>query len=229
MSLRAEFIRNIAHEFHTPQTGITSMAEALYHGYDRLSDSQRKLAAKTIFKSAARFESYSDNIINLAKLSANPYYDLKITKVDLSKLVYDRIDLCRKLYIEEESDRTFTFNVEKKIVTDCDQYYIGQALDNLIINAINYCKKGQINIILKRTTESIEFSISDEGIGIPKEEIYDIFGAFLVSSKTHTSAGGRGIGLALCKRVIEVHSGTIKAKSNGEKGATFIFTLPILV
>ena len=229
LSLRAEFIRNIAHEFHTPQTGITSMAEALYHGYDRLSDSQRKLAAKTIFKSAARLESYSDNIINLAKLSANPYYDLKITKVDLSKLVYDRIDLCRKLYIEEESDRTFTFNVEKKIVTDCDQYYIGQALDNLIINAINYCKKGQINIILKRTTESIEFSISDEGIGIPKEEIYDIFGAFLVSSKTHTSAGGRGIGLALCKRVIEVHSGTIKAKSNGEKGATFIFTLPILV
>lgn len=75
--------------------------------------------------------------------------------------------------------------------------------------------------------EEIEFSITDEGIGIPQEEIYDIFAPFTVSSKTKTPAGGRGIGLALCKKVIELHGGVIKASSNGKSGATSKFNLPL--
>jgi signal transduction histidine kinase len=206
-------------------TGITSMAESLYKGYDKFNDQQRKEAAEIIFKSSIRLDSYYDNIINLARLSSSNQ-DLKITAVDLSKLLYDRLNLCRKLYIKDQETRVFTVNIADKIIANCDEYYIGQTFDNLIINAINYCKEGRIVINLKRVDCGIEFIVTDEGIGIPKEEIYDIFNAFMISSKTKNASGGRGIGLALCKKVIELHGSKIEAESDGERGATFKFTLP---
>ena len=106
-----------------------------------------------------------------------------------------------------------------------DGTLISQTFDNLIINAINYCKEGRIIIELTNIDNVIEFVIIDEGIGIPQEEIYDIFDAFMVSSRTKTTGGGRGVGLALCKKVIELHGGKIKAESNVEIGATFRFIL----
>ena len=99
--------------------------------------------------------------------------------------------------------------------------------DNLIINAISYCKKGKITIDLYHDESSVYFTITDEGIGIPPLELINIFGDFTVSSKTHTSAGGRGVGLALCKKIVEIHNGSIKAESDGVKGATFKVILPI--
>ena len=76
---------------------------------------------------------------------------------------------------------------------------------------------------------NIEFSVDDEGIGIPKEELYHIFGIFIVSSRTKTSSGGRGIGLALCKKAINLHGGEIWVESNGTKGAVFKFILPTII
>lgn len=63
--------------------------------------------------------------------------------------------------------------------------------------------------------------IADEGIGIPKFELYDIFQPFTVGSKTRTTAGGRGAGLTVCKRIVEAHNGSITAESDGIKGAVF--------
>ncbi|MBN8522608.1 MAG: ATP-binding protein, partial [Rickettsiales bacterium] len=108
-----------------------------------------------------------------------------------------------------------------------DKYYMSQALDNLIINSINYAKSGTIAINLKqdKDKEAIVFSISDEGIGIPPEELDEVFEEFVVSSRTQSFAGGRGVGLAVCKKVIEVHGGAIKAESK-KMGTRISFTLP---
>jgi signal transduction histidine kinase len=97
----------------------------------------------------------------------------------------------------------------------------------LIINSINYAKSGTIAINLKRDNdnETIIFSISDEGIGIPPDELDEVFEEFTVSSRTESFAGGRGIGLAVCKKVIEIHGGKIKAESK-RTGTTISFTLP---
>ena len=89
-----------------------------------------------------------------------------------------------------------------------------------------YCKKGTIVITLKSAkNHTVEFSVGDEGIGIPKEELLDIFDPFTVSSKTKTQAGGRGIWLTLCKKVITAHGGTINA-NNKNKGSLFRVILP---
>ncbi|MBU6184686.1 MAG: ATP-binding protein [Rickettsiales bacterium] len=95
---------------------------------------------------------------------------------------------------------------------------------------MNYAKSGTIAISIKRDNdnETIIFSISDEGIGIPPSELGEVFEEFTVSSRTESFAGGRGVGLALCKKVIEVHGGKIKAESK-RMGTTICFTLPKVI
>ena len=100
----------------------------------------------------------------------------------------------------------------------------------MIINSINYAKSGTIAISIKQDNdnETIIFSISDEGIGIPPSELDEVFEEFTVSSRTESFAGGRGVGLALCKKVIEVHGGKIKAESK-RMGTKIWFTLPKVI
>jgi len=224
LELKYEFLRNIEHEMRTPITGITSLGQVVHENYDKLTEKQRKSALADIARSSERLNSLISNVLDLSKLSSMTYQLNKI-KVNLSELLYTRIDACKKMYLDGK-DLEFTSNIENGITLYCDEHYIKATFDNLIINAIQYSKQGKISISLKQNNGSIEFSITDEGLGIPPLDLKDIFGAFTVSSKTRTPAGGRGVGLALCKKVVDVHGGDITAESDGEKGATFIVKLP---
>ena len=114
------------------------------------------------------------------------------------------------------------------LIVHCDEYYITQAIDSLISNAVKYGEGQPITISLTKLADNkVQFNISDEGIGIPEDELISIFNKSTVSSKTQTPAGGRGVGLALCEKVITVHGGMIEAKSDGKKGSSFSFVLPI--
>ena len=224
-NLREEFIRNISHEYHAPMTGISSMAESLKHAYYKLGDKERLDAIDVILKSSVRLEAFDSNISSLAALS-KAGFKLKSESINLTNLVLERIEICRKLYEEKKGDREFELQIEEDVIIQGDRFYLSQTLDNLIINAITYCPKGKIIIYLNKYKNRIEFSISDNGVGIPKDELQDIFGAFFVSSKTKTLAGGRGLGLTLCKRVLELHNGRISANSNEQKETTISFVLP---
>jgi hypothetical protein len=226
--LKNEFLRNIEHEAHAPITGITSMGQVLWERYDKFTETQRRKATQEIAKSSERLTSLVNNLIDISKLE-NINYKLNKTPVNLTNLAYKRLEICRKLYIEEKDKENINFalNIEDKLVIWCDEYYIARTFDNIIINAIQYCKKGTITLTLKSIkNHTVEFSVKDEGIGIPKEELLDIFDPFIVSSKTKTSAGGRGIGLTLCKKVITAHNGVITATSSKNKGSLFRVTLP---
>jgi len=225
LALKAEFIRNMQHEHHAPMTGVISMSEGLQEAYDKLNDKQRKDAINAIVKSAHSLKSLEDNLTTLTELS-KPHYELKKEDIDFSELVYNRVHICRKLYEKNKEDREFILDIAEGIVINADKGYMTQLLDNLIINTISYCKKGQIRISLSKDIKNVHLSFTDEGIGIPKAELFEIFEPFTVSSKTHTPAGGRGVGLAICRRILEVHDGTVKAESDGGKGATFIVVLP---
>jgi len=225
--LKNEFLRNLEHEAHAPITVITSMGQVLWEKYNKLNEKQRQQAVYEIAKSSERLTSLVNNLIDLSKLE-NINYRLNKTKVNLTNLVYKRLEICQKLYIEEKNKENLDFDlkIENNLIVLCDEYYIAHTIDNIIINAIQYCKKGTITIELKSEKNStVEFSVKDEGIGIPKEELLDIFDPFTVSSKTKTSAGGRGIGLTLCKKVVTAHNGVISASSKN-KGSLFRVVLP---
>ena len=227
--LKNEFLRNLEHETRTPITGITSLGQVLWDNYDKFNEEQRRNATSDIAKSSERLTSLVNNLIDLSKLESL-YYKLNKLEVNLSELVLKRLEICQKLYVDEKNrdNLNFDLEIEEKLNVVCDENYIARTIDNIIINAIQYCPSGQITIKLyKNQGEEVEFSVKDEGMGIPKEELSDVFGAFVVSSKTKTPAGGRGIGLALCKKVIKAHNGQIWAKQNPDKGTTFAFTLPL--
>ncbi|MGI4776450.1 MAG: ATP-binding protein, partial [Janthinobacterium lividum] len=220
LNLRTEFIRNVTHEYHAPMAGVMNTAQTLWEAYDKLNDKQRKLAAENIFRSSIRLGNFDANIVSLSKLS-KAGYKLKLVPINLSMLLHDRVEVCRKFYEQDIEDREFIEDFEENIIINGDEYYLKQALDNLIINAITYCKEGKITISLKKESDQIYLEVIDEGIGIPSEELNHIFDEFIVSSRTRSSAGGRGVGLTLCKRVIEVHRGKITAHSDGGNGAIF--------
>ena len=227
--IKNELLRNLEHETRTPITGITSLGQVLWANYDKFNEEQRRNATKDIADSSERLTSLVNNLIDLSKLN-NINYQLNKSQVNLSDLVYKRLELCKKLYIQDKDQEDLWFNlqIDNELTALCDQYYISRTIDNIIVNAIQYCKQGTITIELKlEQSNTILFSVKDEGIGIPKDELFEVFDPFTVSSNTKTSAGGRGIGLALSKKVIEAHNGQIWAKQNQDKGVTVAFTLTI--
>ena len=225
--IKNELLRNLEHETRTPITGITSLGQVLWANYDKFNEEQRRNATKNIADSSERLTSLVNNLIDLSKLN-KLNYQLNKSQVNLTDLVYERLELCKKLYIQEKYDLWFNLQIEDELTALCDQYYISRTIDNIIVNAIQYCKQGTITIELKlEQSNTILFSVKDEGIGIPKDELFEVFDPFTVSSKTKTPAGGRGIGLALSKKVIEAHNGQIWAKPNQDKGVTVAFSLPI--
>ncbi len=227
--IKNELLRNLGHETRTPIVGITSLGQVLSDNYDKFNEEQRRKAIKDIADSSERLTSLVNNLIDLSQLS-NVNYDLNKTQVNLTDLVYERLELCKKLYIADKDKENLWFDlqIEGKVTSLCDKYYISSAIDNIIVNAIQYSKQGAITIKLKsEQNNNIVFSVKDEGIGIPKDELLEIFDPFTVGSNTKTPAGGRGIGLALCKKIIEVHNGQIWATQNQDKGVTVAFSLPI--
>jgi signal transduction histidine kinase len=214
--IRNEFLRNLQHEARTPITGITSMAQAVDAVYDQLPEERRRQAIKDIASSAERLESFVNNLVDLSHI-VTENYSMQTKEVSLSILVQKALDKCRKLYIpaKEEGKREFTLSIEPSITLLCDEYYIRRTIENIIINAIKYCTDGEIKISLAKAHNVIVLKVRDSGIGVPQEYMKDIFGAFTTSAKTRTPAGGRGVGLALAKKVMDKHKGEITVSSDG--------------
>ncbi|MCC8406548.1 MAG: alkaline phosphatase [Rickettsia endosymbiont of Sceptobius lativentris] len=225
LDLKHEFLRNINHEINTPLTGIISLGETLWGNYDKFNEDQRRSAVEIIAKSSIRLNSLINNILDFSKLSSLNY-ELNKEDINLSEVLHERIQICKKLYLNGKT-LNFVSDIEENIIFNCDPHYIKHTFDNLIINALSYCSEGIIKIDLQKQKDSILFSIKDDGIGVPKEELQSIFGVFVVSSKTRTPAGGRGVGLALCKKVIELHAGKIWAENDKQGKTQFIFTMPL--
>ena len=150
--------------------------------------------------------------------------ELNKTMINFGELVRDRVQSCRKIYLRDKK-LDFEMQIEDNIFISVDPNYMRQTVDNLVINAINFSTKGVIRISVSRRRSAVEFMILDNGIGIPKEDLYDIFTPFKMGSNSESKAEGRGVGLALCKSAVEAHGGSISVESKNGVGAQFRFVL----
>lgn len=138
----------------------------------------------------------------------------------------DRNNLSIK-FVCDGKDINLSTQLEKqesvRLFVHADKDRIVQVLSNILINSIKFTKNGSITIDVKRTYNRVFFKIRDSGPGIDKEILPRLFDKFITGSPS-----GTGLGLYICKNIIEAHGGNIWAKNNDEnKGATFTFTLPI--
>ena len=223
-NVKIEFLNNLSQEVRAPMTGITSLGQALWENHDFLPEAEPKKCVKTMAQTSDRLIGLINNILDLSSLSSLKL-DLNLKKVNLSSLIHESIQKCMKLYLDKKALQ-FDIQIEKDVYLKCDEHYIGNTIDNLIINAISYSKPNTvIRIILHTHDGNISFSIRDVGMGIPTDELVDIFHPFTVSFQTSTLAGSRGVGLSLCYSAIIAHKGKIWAESDGKSWAEFKFTI----
>ena len=216
LEIKKLFLDNVSHEIKTPIHNITNIAEILHEQIYSIVNQESKDLLDALQDSSYKLWGLCTNLLDLSKFK-NGDQTLNIKRHNIIKIVNDLLQEFHKDNISLRIAQTFD-----KIVY-CDAERITQVLRNLIQNAIQYGKNKQIEISLSDyDQDSIKLEISDHGIGIPPDELEVIFDSFEQSSRTKTKAGGIGLGLAICKKIIELHHGKIWAANNSSHGGLTI-------
>lgn len=221
---RREFVANVSHELRTPLTTMRSYLEALADG----AIADKELAPRFLNVTQNETERMIRLVNDLLKLSKMDSKDYEINRawvdfVTFFNHIIDRFEMTKERQIIFK--RVFP---DKAVFVQIDEDKLTQVIDNIISNALKYSPEGgKVTFRLKLLDDMIEISISDQGLGIPKENLEKVFERFYRVDKARTRRlGGTGLGLAIAKEMIGAHGGDIWARSVEGKGTTIIFTLP---
>ncbi len=233
LKVKSDFLSNMSHEIRTPIHGVINYADFLIKDWKEMGDEERLQTAHKLKRASGRLNELINNLLDLSKL--------EVADIAYDKREHMLSDIVRMIIDETEGlRRTKHIGIEFEVVGHeqsviCDRARIAQVITNLIGNAIKYSHggtlrakvwHGEIRTPVGLNALAVSFSISDEGVGIPEDEIEMIFEKFVESSRTRSNAGGTGIGLAISREIIQAHGGRIWAQNNAEKGSTFTFILP---
>ncbi|WP_321384195.1 cell wall metabolism sensor histidine kinase WalK [uncultured Enterococcus sp.] len=224
---RREFVSNVSHELRTPLTSMRSYIEALNEGAWRNPEVAPDFLRVTLEETDRMIRMIND-LLNLSRMdSGNSELQLEYVNFnELINFVLDRFDM-----MVESNDKKFTIRREftkRDLWVELDPDKIIQVLDNIMNNAIKYSPDGgEIICRLLETHSNVVFSISDNGLGIPKKDINKVFERFYRVDKARArEQGGTGLGLAISKEVIKAHNGSIWVESKEGQGSTFYISLP---
>ena len=221
------FMSTMSHEIRTPLNEVIGITNLLLQGNPR-EDQMDYI--KTLKFSGNHLLTLVNDVLDYNKMESGKIV-FEQTQFNLS----DFLDEIMRSYSFRSKAKNISFEIKK--ANDLPDEVIGdpirlnQILSNLLSNALKFTNQGSIKVIVKelsRTTNQskMEFTVTDTGIGIPKEKQSLIFDSFTqASSDTTRHFGGTGLGLAICKKLIELQGGTITIESEPEKGSTFRFAL----
>lgn len=218
---RQDFISNVSHEIQSPLTSISGFAELLKS--DTLTKQQREHYIEVIETESKRLSKLSDNLLKLSALDSENV-PLLLSDFRLDKQLEHAILMLEPQWIAKDIEINAEF---EKISIHADEDLLGQVWINLIHNAVKFTPiNGLIKIKLYQNDCQIECHITDNGVGISKEDQIHLFERFFKVDKSRDrSLGGNGLGLSLCKKIIELHGGQITLESELGRGTTFVITL----
>ncbi len=224
---RREFVSNVSHELRTPLTSMRSYIEALNEGAWQDPDIAPNFLKVTLDETDRMIRMIND-LLNLSRMdSGNAEMQLEyINFKHLVSFVLDRFDMMvtnhEKNYVIR---REFT---KRDLWLEVDTDRMIQVVDNIMNNAIKYSPDGgMITVRLVETHNNIILSVTDQGLGIPKNDLTKIFDRFYRVDKARArQQGGTGLGLAISRDVLKAHGGTIWAESRENVGSTFFISLP---
>ena len=221
--VRRDFVANISHELKTPIGAVGLLAEALEAASDE-PDQVRRFA-KRLTKEADRLARITQEIIELSRLQAADALT-KPEVVEIDRVVALAIDQNR---VAAESSRvTIVSGGDAGAEVYGDEPLLAVALHNLIANAIQYSPKGsRVGVGVKNSDGIVEIAVTDQGIGIPDEELDRVFERFFrIDPARSRHTGGSGLGLSIVKHVVQNHGGDIRVWSQPGNGSTFTIRLP---
>ena len=224
---RRDFIANVSHELRTPLTSIQGYVETLVEEPLPAAETTREFLG-VILKNATRMNRLTEDLLALASVES-PDYKLAMQPIRASALVEDAIESLRGMVADSEVKLQSGGAPESFVMADPDA--MNQVFGNLIENALKYGKAGKrIRVGARLIEKEVEFTVQDFGPGIASEHLSRIFERFYRVDKARSrESGGTGLGLAIVKHIVQAHGGRIWAESELGKGASFLFTLPLII
>ncbi|MDY5057088.1 MAG: ATP-binding protein, partial [Bullifex sp.] len=222
--LRANLLRAISHDLRTPLTSIAGNADNLLVNYGKIDEDSLKHIFEDIYDDSMWLINLVENLLAVTKIEGGEIH------MNLSvELMDDCISEALKHINRKSSEHTIRVSSSSDfILAKVDARLIVQVIINIVDNAIKYTQKGSlIEIHTEEKDKKVYVTISDNGPGIPdeqKEHVFDMF--YCGSNKVADSRRSLGLGLSLCKSIVNAHGGTISVSDNRPSGTVFTFTLP---
>ena len=224
---RRLFVSNVSHELRTPLTSVKSYLEALDEG--ALSEPVAPDFIRVSLDETNRMMRMVTDLLHLSRID-NETSHLDVELINFTAFITFILNRFDKMKSQDEEKkyelvRDYPIN---SVWIEIDTDKMTQVIDNILNNAIKYSPDGgKITVSMKTTDDQMILSISDQGLGIPKEDLPKIFDRFYRVDKARSRAqGGTGLGLAIAKEIVKQHKGFIWAKSEYGKGSTFTIVLP---
>ncbi len=226
--MKSEFLANISHELRTPLTSIREGTQLLVDGIPGPINRDQRETLTILMESSQRLNQLIGNLLDLSRMEAD-MLAYHFSPTDMNRLALRSVEKMRFLAERKHIQLLTDLTHDRVRMQDVDGSRIEQVIENLLSNAIKFSPEGAIITIQSRLADdeaSFQCSVSDTGPGVPPEDLPHIFERFYQGrSQEGRSYVGSGIGLALAKRVVDAHGGTMWAESELGKGTTIHFTV----
>lgn len=223
--LKSEFVEMASHELRGPVTAIDSALKVMELRLKPKLDESDKECLEVASIGSRRLTDLANNLMDLTRMEAG-HFKLEPNMINIGTLVEDTVKGFEALAGEKELGLS-TRLPEEELTAFMDPQAVRRILENLLSNAIKYTDSGEITVEVKPTDDRMRFTVRDTGRGIPEKSRDDVFERF---SRAHLSTipgeRGAGLGLAICKGVVEALGGKIWVESEEGKGSAFHFEIP---
>jgi|GEM_PF-1190818 len=219
------FFRSVSHELRTPLTSVIAFSELLIDDHDEPLTSGQKKALDRIAGNAQKLLSFVNDLLDLSKLEVHKM-SVELTEVELKKHLEQLVSNMAPLAGDKNLDISLSVpDGLPKLITD--EQKLGQIIVNLVSNAIKFTSEGGVEITAAKNSNSISISVRDTGIGIPAEDLDNIFKEFYQGSNRGAGQRGTGLGLSIAQKLTTFLGGSLTVTSIKNAGSTFTLNIPV--
>lgn len=222
-----EFLATLAHELRNPLAPMSNMLEVVKRAGNDSETLSR--AHETFERQLNQMVRLVDDLLDVNRIT-HDRLELRPSEVELSSVIQQAVEVALPL-VDAAEQNLIVELPDEPVYLNADRARLAQVFGNLLNNSCKYTKpNGTIRLTAKRVDDTVVVSVKDNGAGIPPDKLGSIFDMFMQVDRTsEQSQGGLGIGLTLVKRLVEMHRGSIEARSEGEgRGSEFIVRLPVI-
>ncbi len=226
--LKSDFISNITHELKTPLSTIAVASSSLTLDEILTNKERSKELSAIINRQNRLLNQMIDQVLDISTLERSGF---SVHKEPVEIVPF--IEEVTKAYLLSQDTNSLVlkteFRVNNGLMVDLDRFQMTRVLNNLLSNAVKYCtRKPEIRVRVFETNKILKIQVSDNGIGIPKEDQKEVFSKFFRCSQSlPKKVKGLGLGLYFVKRIVEAHQGMVTLESNPDKGSTFTIEIPV--
>nr|WP_233167325.1 ATP-binding protein [Paenibacillus roseus] len=220
--MKSEFVSTVSHELRTPLASVLGFAELLLHR--ELKPERQRKYMYTIHQEARRLTTLINDFLDLQRMESGKQTYV-VEPVELTPLIREVVEIQQLGH----DSHNFVLNLDESCTVLGDQDKLRQVMTNLISNAVKYSPSGgEVRIACRSIRGKAIVDVQDEGLGIPKDALPQLFTKFYrVDNSDRREIGGTGLGLAIVKEILHQHKGEISVVSEQGKGSTFTISLPL--